>query len=146
MRPSATPVAEPPPTFEPFAHFVSSAWTCAREHDFRYLPPNLRLLSKCTTVAFVAKSGSPGFGCVISSMLRRTFLGFFAVPFVLGLTDALMAVVGVTAWATPATLSAVIAATAMRVNLRMDVLSGWLCCELPANTHPPPGGGFLRGR
>src|ERR1700750_1473532 len=134
MSPSATPVAEPPPTFEPFGHFVSSAWTCAREHDFRYLPPNFRLLSKCTTVAFVAKPGSPGFGCGSSSMLRRTFFGFFAVPAVPGLTDALMAVVGVTAWATPATQSAVTAATAMRVNLRMDLLGmGWLCSELPAN-------------
>src|SRR3954468_11056784 len=117
------PVADPPPTFEPLGHFVSSACTCAAEHVFRYFEPNFRFLSKCTTVERVANAGSPGFGCVISSTLSFTFFGLDFVPFLVGLTDAFMAVVGVTAWAMPTTQSAVTAAaTAIRVNLRMDLL------------------------
>src|SRR3954454_8955990 len=137
------PVAEPLPTFEPFGHLVSSDCTCAAVHDFRFLPPNLRVLSKCTMVELVAKSGSPAFGCVISSMLSFTFFGFFLVPFVVGLTDALMAVVGVTAWAMPTTQSAVTAATAMRINLRMVLLGGRLCsvCAASYLDYPPRSGG-----
>ena len=126
----------PLPTFEPFGHFVLSVWTCAAEHDFRYLAPNLRFLSKCTTVDRVAKDGSPAVGCVISSMESFTFAGFFLVPFLLGVTDAFMAVVGVTAWATPTAPIAVTATTAVSVNLRMVLLRGWLSGELPV-LHTP---------
>src|SRR3954471_1563364 len=134
------PVAEPLPTFEPFGHLVSSDATCAAVHDFRFLPPNLMFLSKCTMVELVANAGSPGFGCVISSMLSFTFFGFVLVPFVVGLTDAFMAVVGVTAWAMPTTQSAVAATTAMRINLRMDSPGGDICAAFvqrtACTTHP----------
>ena len=102
------------------------------------MPPNIRFLSKWTTVERVAKAGSPAVGCVISSTLSFTLAGFLAVPFLEGLTEAFIVVVGVTAWAMPTAQSAVTAATAMRVNLRMDLLGSEGCA---ANyCHYPPRG------
>src|SRR6476469_2126635 len=40
VRPSAVPAATPPPTCEPFGHFVSSACTCDWLHVFSALPLN----------------------------------------------------------------------------------------------------------
>jgi len=101
-----------------------SACTCACEHVGRNFDPNTMFLSKCTTVDCVAKAGSPGVGCVMSSTDSFTFLGLLTVPFLLGLTEALRLVVGVTAWAMP-TAPSTVRAAAVIMNLRMVLLTGW---------------------
>jgi hypothetical protein len=103
------------PTFEPFGHFVSSAWTCDAEHVFSALPLNCSSLPRCTIVSLAANAGSAGFGCVASLTTSLVGFGFFFVPWEFGDTDPVTVMVGATAelMAAPIPASARTPVTAM---------------------------------